>query len=126
MTASFRRVIRYFIDAVHVHVCLADPAARLAALTAGIVADGLQRSSMVTYLRGAAAVLNESGTRGGTADQLGVLADEIAQRDWTIGDIGRAKAELRKANAQYAAALDAFDSTVFRRTFPELFESVGR
>jgi hypothetical protein len=55
------------------------------------------------------------------AGRLNTLADEIGERQWTMADISSAKHALRAASQEYAAALDAFDSGVFRRRFPHLF-----
>ncbi|MDO8795458.1 MAG: hypothetical protein Q7J25_12640 [Vicinamibacterales bacterium] len=113
------RVNEYFLDASRVYIHNADPAARLAALTAGKVADTLQRSSMVRTLRMIADGARNSDAQA--AHKLDALADDVAEHDWSVRDIIRAKRELRDANAAYARALDAFDSNVFRREYPQVF-----
>jgi len=115
------RVNDYFLDAVRVYACTLDPAARQAALTAGIVADRLQRWAMVELVRGTAARFADIDGVGEIPARLTLLADEIAAKDWSVSDIGRAKRHLWNTQREYAEALDAFDSGVFRRRFPELF-----
>lgn len=110
----------YFADAVWVFQRTDDPIARLAALTAAKVAAGMQRASMIQYLRATAEVERQSGNGevGQRADQL---ADEIALHDWGLADIIEAKRALWGVDTQYGQALDKFDSGIFRRRFPDLF-----
>ena len=111
----------YFADAVWVYMQTADPAVRLAALTAAKVAASAQLASMVNYLRVAAADTRELARSDDIAYRLNQLADEISLRDWAIGDVTHAKQALWKLDAEYGKALDKFDGGVFRRRFPDVF-----
>lgn len=119
------RVNDYFIDAVRVYACTLDPAVRQAALTAGVVADRTQRSTMVAFAQHAAAKFAEKEGVGEIPARLAQLAYEIAAKDWTIADVRTARRILWNTQREYAQALDAFDSAVFRRRFPELFPPEG-
>lgn len=57
--------------------------------------------------------------------RLALLLDESATTDWTMDDVRRSKQVLWNTHRECAASLDAFDSTVFRRGLPALFESRG-
>ncbi|HEX9879189.1 MAG TPA: hypothetical protein VGB25_03220 [Candidatus Binatia bacterium] len=116
----------YFADAVWVYMRTGDPVVRLAALAAAKVAAGPQRTSMVNYLRIAAADARKLAGGDDIAHQLILLANEITLRYWTIGDSIHAKHALWKLDAKYGKALDKFDGGVFRRRFPDLFTDKTR
>lgn len=110
----------YFADAVIVYLETDDGVARLAAVSAGKIAAGAQRVSMVNYLRTLAADGQAAGMTQG-AYKLNQLADELALKDWSVAEAKQSKLALAKLDSEYAAALDAFDSTVFRRRNAHVF-----
>lgn len=116
------RINDYFFDAVWVFVKTSDPAARLAALCAAVVADTEQRRSMIGYLTGLAS--NWQVLAPGTPEaprRLHDLAKEIESREWSLQDIADQKARLGTVDREYVYALDGFDPTIFRHRFSELF-----
>lgn len=117
------RINDYFADAVLVYVQNHDPIVRMAALAAAKVAAGVTRTSMVNYLRVMAA--REDIGDDDACYRLNQLADEISLRDWTVQDARYEKNALSKLEPEYRLALDKFDSTVFRRRFPQFFDEAS-
>jgi len=115
----------YFADAVLVYVQTHDPIVRMAALAAAKVANGVQRTSMVNFLRTVAANAQEDIGDEDAYYRLNQLADEICLRDWTVQDARYEKQALAKLDWELVRALDKFDPTVFRRRFPEVFEEAS-
>lgn len=105
----------YFWDAIRVYSTNRDPTIGMAALAAAKKAARDKRALMVKYLREFAAGEDE------VEDLLNDLADEITLQDWTIKDAVDQGLALSKVDEEYAIALDKFDSAVFRRRFPDLF-----
>lgn len=119
------RINDYFADAVLVYLQNHDPIVRTAALAAAKVAAGVQRTSMVNYLRVTAANAREDIGDDDACYRLNQLADEISLRDWTVQDARYEKDALSKLEPEYRLALDKFDSTVFRRRFPQFFDEAS-
>lgn len=93
----------------------------MAALAAAKVANGVQRTSMVNFLRTVAANMREDISDVDAYYRLNQLADEICLRDWTVQDVRYERQALGKLDWE-VRALDKFDPMVFRRCFPEVFE----
>ena len=129
MKSHSKRINDYFCNAVRVYAFTNSPDAKIAAVAAAKVAAGVQRNSMLAYLRGMASDLREMGESDSDlkplADQFvetaAELEKEISVKDWTIRDIRVQKEELRKANPDYLNALNRADPSVFARKFPRLF-----
>ena len=73
-------------------------------------------SQMVEYIQASAADEVDH-----VALLLNQLSNDIALKDWTIQDAVAEGLALAKVDEEYAMALDKFDSTGFRRRFPDLF-----
>lgn len=114
---TVNRTFDYFLDAICVYSTNHDPAVRMAALAAAKKASRDERASMVNYLRDFACDEVDD-----IALLLNQLADEIVLKDWTIRDAVAEGLALGKIDEEYAVALDKFDSAVFRRRFPQLFD----
>ncbi len=108
----------YFWDAIRVYSRNHDPIIRIAALAAAKKASRDDRAIMVKYLRRMAAVDEPDDYRL----PLDQLAEEISFKDWTIRDAIAEGRTLAKFDPEYAEALDRFDSSVFRRRFPRVFD----
>ena len=109
------RIVGYFRAAVKAYALAGDERARLAALTAGKVASGAQRQSMVEYLEYMVAAAPRDLAQA-AKDILTDLADEIRSKDWTASEAAAAKAELGARAPEYLAALDRADADVFQRS----------
>jgi hypothetical protein len=114
---TINRTSDYFDDAVRVYLHSHNPLAGMAALTAAKAIARDERAGKVSFLRDLAL-----GLDGDDARLLNKLADEISVKDWTIRDAVDGRAALADLDAEYAVALKKFDSTIFRRRFPESFD----
>jgi len=130
MKSQSKRINDYFCNAIRVYAFTSNPDAKIAAVTAAKVAAGVQRNSMLGYLRGMASDLkqmseSESDLKELTDQFVDVAAElekEISAKDWTIRDIRAQKEELGNINAEYLNALNRCDPFVFARKFPDLFK----
>jgi hypothetical protein len=130
MKSQSKSVNDYFLNAAKVYAFTGSQDARIAALAAAKVAAGIQRNSMLTYLRAMASDLKQMSESESEfkpfADQFSKAAteleEELSVKDWTISDIRAQKEELGKANPDYLNALNKGDASVFVRKFPHLFK----
>lgn len=118
------QINNYFRNAVMVYALSGEEAAREAALTAAKVAAHQQRASMVAYLRGMALDWRRDAA-GNIPDKLEGLAKDITAKDWSVADIREAKRALGKLSPEYLTALNGFDSQVFERRWPVLFDETS-
>ena len=115
----------YFADALLVWIFKDNNDAKIAAITAGKVADSIQRASMINYAKG----MGEDALklRDKESKNIKKKYDEIVkilqQKDWTIDDILIAKKELEKNNHEMLVALNNSDGKYFRNKYSSLFEN---
>jgi hypothetical protein len=114
---TINRTSDYFYDAIRVYLRNYDPIVLMAARAAGQAVARDERASMVSFLRELEPDLPDDKAR-----LLSQLADELSFKDWTIRDAVDGRAALAELDAEYALALKKFDSTIFRRRFPEFFD----
>lgn len=117
-----RRINDYFCDAVWLFIKTDTPAARLAALTAGAIAQDDQRKSLIGYISDVAGDWrSRSPSTKSVADKLDALAAEISGTEWTLQDTIDLKSQLRSIEPEFFFCLAAPDPTVFRSRYPEIF-----
>ena len=120
----------YFCNAVRVYALTNEEDARIAILTAAMVAAKKQRGSMVKYLKSMASDLEKmSEEKSELKPHIDKfvkssieLAEEISLREWTINDITKQKEELGNINPEYLVALEKTDPTIFKQKHPQLFK----
>lgn len=113
----------YFCDATWLFIKTDYSAARLAALTAGAVAQADQREGLLGYLGDVANDWRMRTTElTSVPDRLESLATDIAGSDWTIEDIAELKGQLKSIEPEFFYCLIASDPSVFRARYPKLFE----
>ena len=125
-----KRINEYFCNAVRVYALTNDKDARIAIVTAAMVAAKKQRGSMVKYLQGMAADIKKMTEKDSKLKPITdefvessyELAEEISSREWTISDINKQKEELGQINSEYLVALDKADPTIFAKKNPRLFK----
>jgi hypothetical protein len=126
-----KRLNAYFCNAVRLYALTDDEDARIAIVTAAMVAAKSQRGSMVKYLQSMASGIKnlsekDSNIKNHTdkfVESAFELAEEISSKEWTIGDINKQKEELGNINSEYLVALDnKTDPTIFAKKHPQLFK----
>jgi len=125
-----KRINAYFIRAVRLYALTNKEDARIAIVTAAMVAAKKQRGSMVKYLQSMASDIknmNEIDLKLKPHTDKFVessieLAEEISSREWTTSDIIRQKEELGNINSEYLVALEKADPTIFAKKHPQLFK----
>ena len=126
-----KRINAYFIRAVRLYALTNKEDARIAIVTAAMVAAKKQRSSMVKYLQSMASgikkmIEKDSKIKHHTAKFVELvfeLVEEISSREWTVSDIIKQKEELGNINSEYLVALDEkTDPTIFEKKHPQLFK----
>jgi len=133
-----KRLNEYFCNAVRVFIWKGEEDARLAALSAAMTADNVQRTSQLNYLDGIQSDLlaftqafnkfDDKNTEVDfTADMLRVhsrlalLQQQIASKNFSIDTLKNSRIELDTANKEYSIALKKGDPTVFVKKYPDLF-----
>ena len=125
-----KRINEYFCNAVRIYALTNDEDARIAIVTAAMVAAKKQRGSMVKYLQGMATDIKKMSEKDSKIKPLTdsfiessfELAEEISSREWTISDINKQKEKLGNINSEYLVALDKADPTIFAKKHPQLFK----
>ena len=127
LIAKGGKVTEYFKNAVTVNLWLEDTSAGIAALTSAKTATAAQRDAMVSHLMqfsGQLVLLIDKVPELQTLKtRVEKLAQEIAEKDWTMRDIREAKAELGEASPKYLKALNRSDPSVFVSRYPTLFQA---
>jgi hypothetical protein len=109
----------YFADAAKIYAFLCDADAGVAALTAAKVAASTQRQSMVEYCTGFASDIDQMAPDA--SKRLIVLSVAIQEKDWSMNDVTKAKAELYETDREMAIALDRANGSYFRQVHAEFF-----
>ena len=109
----------YFADAAKIYAFLCDADAGVAALAAAKVAASVQRQSMVDYCTGFASDIEQMAPDA--SRRLEALAAAIQEKDWSMKDVTKAKAELYETDKQMASALDRADGSYFKQAYAEFF-----
>ena len=125
-----KRINEYFCNAVRLYALTNEEDARVAILTAAMVAAKRQRSSMVNYLQSMASDIKKMSEKDSKLIPLTdkfieasfELVEEISSREWTTSEINQQKEKLGDMNSEYLAALDKADPTIFARKHPQLFK----
>ena len=128
--SQLKKLNEYFCNAFKVYAFTNSRDAKLAALTAAMVADKEQCHSMLGNLHDITSDLlntNVNDPDFATFVEQFIfkaveLEREISAKDWTHSDIISQKDELGKMNPEYLNALNKCDPQVFKRNYPHLFK----
>ena len=125
-----KRINAYFSKAVRLYALTSEEDARIAIVTAAMVATKKQRGSMIKYLQSMASDIQNMSEidlkvkphTDKFVESSIELAEEISSSEWTPSDVITQKEALGNINPDYLVALDKADPAIFAKKHPQFFK----